>query len=67
MDLDDIDKMIENKNCKVKLFLLHKKRKMGEYEMKAFNPSISDKLAIQNRDIVHNEVVSHNKMPCLRV
>lgn len=63
MELSDIDEFIQDNNCETKLFFVHKKRNKDNYELKAINPTISDKLGNQLKEIVHKEIKLHEKLP----
>lgn len=63
MELSDIDEFIQDSDCKTKLFFMHKKRNKDNYELKAINPTIDDKLGNQLKKIVHKEIELHENLP----
>ena len=63
MELSDIDEFIQDSDYKTKLFFMHKKRNKDNYELKAINPTIDDKLCNQLKEIVHKEIKLHENLP----
>ncbi|MBU5981276.1 DUF4868 domain-containing protein [Lactobacillus helveticus] len=63
MELAEIDTFIQDSDCEVKLFFVKKKRTKDGYKLKAINPTISNNLSSQIKEIVHEEVRRHDQLP----